>query len=238
VRHSRGGDEVNCVRSFDVAVTLCEASDFFGVGRLPNCAFAALTQFSILGNLAGVRIDCVAVEGEVLLEQWAGEWRLWGPCIVEEKRASACSDVVEMLGSRAVSMYCDGTGGLLIAANLLGCTVLAGCAAVDFWLCRRWRRHCLPGAPVLLSNVLAPVGVGSGANWTALRRGMGTLRGVSAIGRSVTIGGSTRGVATLRGGAGGAGAAVSGGAGGGSFGVLVGGRAMEVRIVVSCTNAS
>ena len=57
---------------------------------------------------------------------------------------------------------------------------MAGCRAVDVFLWRRLRRHCLPGAPELLSNV-APAGVGNGANVTALPRGRrGTLRGASA----------------------------------------------------------
>jgi hypothetical protein len=47
---------------------------------LPDRAFAASTEFTILGDLAGVRDDCVLMHGVVETrtgdDSAAGEWRL------------------------------------------------------------------------------------------------------------------------------------------------------------------
>ena len=62
-------DEVNCVGPFYVAVALGEPPDFVGIGSLPNGGpVAALAEFSVVvGNFAGVGIDRVPVEREVLV---------------------------------------------------------------------------------------------------------------------------------------------------------------------------
>ena len=64
-----GGDgtpmnEINRVGTFDGAVALGEAANFIGVGRLPDLAVTTLTEFAVLGNLAGVGFDCMTVEGK------------------------------------------------------------------------------------------------------------------------------------------------------------------------------
>ena len=108
------------------------------------------------------------------------------------------------------------------------------------------RRYCFPRAPVLLAKV-GPAGAGNGAKCTDLRIPVGTLRGASLLGRGVGVGGAAGTIvsflatrvcglmATLRGGSGdGAGVvAVSS-----TVGKTADGRARDVRMVVSCSNAS
>ena len=77
------------------------------------------------------------------------------------------------------------------AKSFLGWIVLAGRVAVEARLCRRRRRRCFPGAPVLLPNVAPVTGEGSGANVTPLGWSLGeaTLRGgwVSPVGTGSTL---------------------------------------------------
>ena len=80
-----------------------QASDFFAVGSLPNEAFAALVEFAIHSNFAGVGIDCVAVSRKMETTAcigFVGKRRLRGAHTVEEKCVSVCSDMVEWFGPR------------------------------------------------------------------------------------------------------------------------------------------
>jgi hypothetical protein len=91
-------NENDCVGSFDVAKTLGQAFDFFAVGDMPNEAFAALAEFTILSNFAGAGIDCVAVERKMettVCVGFVGKRQLRGAHIVEEKCASVRSNMVE-----------------------------------------------------------------------------------------------------------------------------------------------
>jgi hypothetical protein len=126
-------DKKDCVGAFDGAKPLCKASDFIGIRCLPDRAFAASTEFAIFGNRAGVRVDVVPMHGVVETHvgdnSAAGEWRLGGTSIVDEKGTCARRDMTQMFRSCCVrsmhgydaraSRFCrqfvwvEGFGGLL-----------------------------------------------------------------------------------------------------------------------------
>ncbi len=58
-------NEINRVGTFDGAVSLGEAANFIGVGRLPDWAVTTLTEYAVLSNLSGVGVDCMTVEGKM-----------------------------------------------------------------------------------------------------------------------------------------------------------------------------
>ncbi len=59
--------EADGVGANDFTPALCETIDFRGVGGLPELAFIASTEFKVFRNGARVRVEGIAVEGEMLL---------------------------------------------------------------------------------------------------------------------------------------------------------------------------
>jgi hypothetical protein len=49
-------------------VAAAEASNFVGAGGAPESTFAAVAELGALGNLAGVGVEGIAVEGMVLIK--------------------------------------------------------------------------------------------------------------------------------------------------------------------------
>lgn len=116
--HGRGVDKKHSDGSFAYGTnTLCKASNFVGIGGLPDGAFAALTEFVIFGNLAGVAFDHVPVKNKVLGWRCAtGKWGLWSMCIEEQYR-HACGIVLQMFGACAMWICRNNTRGTPAAAG-------------------------------------------------------------------------------------------------------------------------
>ena len=113
-------DEENRVGTFNGAVSLGEASNFFCVGVSPDGAIATLAQFAVLSNFSGVGINCVAEIRVMQASRLCGERRLGCSCIVEEERASASGDVREGLGARAMWMDSGDTGEQFFGMHRFG----------------------------------------------------------------------------------------------------------------------
>ena len=129
--HGRGMDKEDCVAALDGAETLCQSSNFVGVGGLPDGTFTALAQFAVLRDHARVGIDRVSVKkGKVLIEQWGGKGRLLCSGVVKQERSCAGGDMIQVFGSCTVSMSCDDAGGLVGGGELFRMHCLGG-------MCRR-----------------------------------------------------------------------------------------------------
>jgi hypothetical protein len=60
-------------------VAAAESSNFIGVGSTPKSVFAAVAEFGVLGDLASVRVESIAVEGMVRVKRRKVErWRCSG----------------------------------------------------------------------------------------------------------------------------------------------------------------
>jgi hypothetical protein len=86
-------------------VTLTETAEFILARFNPKGAFAAFTEFQVLGELTGVGVESIAMEGEVIEE---GEGRIGGWCNCGGGRDVGF--LVAVAGE--VLVYWEGTGGL------------------------------------------------------------------------------------------------------------------------------
>jgi hypothetical protein len=103
-------DEEDGVGAFDGAESLREASDFVSVGGLPDGTFTALAEFAIFSDHASVGIYLMAMQGEVLKQQWAGEGGLGRSGVFVKEGSCAGGDVIQVFGPCAVLMLCNHTG--------------------------------------------------------------------------------------------------------------------------------
>lgn len=113
-------NEVNSVGALDGTVTLSESTDFFTIGVDSNGSVAALAHFAVFRNFAGVRIDCVAVKGIMLLQGAAWKWRLGGASVVDEECTCTRRDMLQVFRSCSVGVDCDRPSGDANATEFAG----------------------------------------------------------------------------------------------------------------------
>jgi hypothetical protein len=107
--------EIHGFGPFLVTVALSKATNFVGIGALPKGTFAALAEFVVLSKFAGVGIERIAMEGNVVR----------GACV----RAGACGGKnygtggggeVTQSGGKACSVIVVGNSGRCGAGTRVG----------------------------------------------------------------------------------------------------------------------